>query len=114
MSRTDAHTPFFVRLHFGEFATSPYHASCHPECDLPERPPLRRDYRTNCTWLFQYTGIGACSCWMCHEGPQARRANRRERQRDRRVLADALKAWRAGEDDAFEDIRPTLSRLRYM
>lgn len=106
MSRTDAHAPLLVRLARGELAVKARHACHHPQCDLPTHPPFTEGEwsQTRCHWEFRYTGINVCSCWMCHAGPQHRQANRRERNRGRRMLAEASKSWRAGEESAFDDL----------
>jgi hypothetical protein len=85
LSRTDAHSPFWVRLARGELAVHPEHAHPHPVCDLPETPAdaVRPYGVTKCHWALHYTGINVCSCWMCHAGPQHRHANRTQRHGSR-------------------------------
>lgn len=115
MSRTDAHTPFRVRRHRGELAARAVHASDHAACDLPERPPLTSAEweQTRCRWEMLYTGVNVCSCLLCHAGAEAHRANRRSRQRDRRQLGEALKAWRGGAVDGFDHVSEICSRRDY-
>lgn len=89
MSRTDAHTPLWVRLVRGELAAHPVHAANHDQCDLPDHPGPSP---TRCYWAFVYTGTKVCSCWMCQGGAEHRRENRRRRHRDRRELRAARPA----------------------
>jgi hypothetical protein len=105
LSRTDAHSPSWVRLARGELAARPDHAHPHPVCDLPETPAdtVRQYGATKCRWALQYTGINVCSCWMCNAGPRHRHANRTERHGCRVTLATALARWRGGDAYAFDD-----------
>jgi hypothetical protein len=105
LSRTDAHSPFWVRLARGELAVRQEHAHPHLVCDLPETPAdaVRPYGATKCHWALHYTGINVCSCWMCHAGPQHRHANRIRRHGCRATLAMALARWRGGDASAFDD-----------
>lgn len=107
LSRTDAHAPLWVRLARVELAAEAIHAPDHVDCDLPARPPaIRPPWRptTKCYWTFRYTGTAICSCWMCHSGWEARRSNRIARQRHRVSARAALRRWRQGDEDAFDDL----------
>jgi hypothetical protein len=109
LSRTDAHVPFWVRLARGDLAAEAKHASNHAVCDLPARPPIKREGwlpTTNCYWTLRYTGTHICSCWMCHSGPQHRQENRNQRHRDRIAQRSALRQWRHGDESAFDDLAP--------
>jgi len=109
LSRTDAHSPFWVPLAHGDLAAQAQHASAHAVCDLPDQPPAKwEDWlsATNYRWAFHYTGTNVCSCWMCHAGPQHRQENRNKRHRDRVALRAALGRWRHGDQSAFDDLAP--------
>ena len=74
-------------------------------CDLPETPTdVMRPYGgTKYHWALCYTGINVCPCWMCHAGPQHRRATRTQRHGCRVSLAMALTRWRGRDTCAFDD-----------
>lgn len=111
MSRTDAHTPLWVRLSREELPAKAHHSSDHAQCSLSVHP--RDQYvdgtsswnlRTDCHWTYKWVGISICSCRMCHAGPQRRAENRLARHRDREALHVALGRWRAGDADAFDEL----------
>lgn len=101
MSRTDAHTPYRVRVVRGEVAVRAVHRCAGGKCDLPDLNPgwtigrIGRCYRQ-----FTFTGRGICSCWMCHwhHRPEQRRAVVRTR------LRAAACEWNAGGWEAGWDV----------
>lgn len=77
MSRTDAHSPYRVRVARREVAVVPVHRCAGAECDLPALSPTWTTGRIGrCYWEFVYTGTNVCSCWRCHwrTRPEERRA----------------------------------------
>ena len=108
MSRTDAHTPFAVRISRGELGAHDEHDHRDGVCDLPQRRGFTRSSlpRTRCRWEWTYTGVAICSCPMCHAGEWHRRESRTRRQRDRIAIADALRAWIGGEPTSFDELVP--------
>jgi len=90
MSRTDAHSPFRVRVARREISVVAVHRCGGRDCDLPARGA---GGRTRCHWEFAYTGDGVCSCWMCHW--HHRTEDRRSAVRTR--LRDEARAWNGGD-----------------
>jgi len=109
LSRTDAHSPLWIRLARRELASEAAHAAAHAACDLPDYPSLTRPAwlpATKCHWVLHYTGTNVCSCWMCHAGRQHRQENRAQRRRDHVALHIAVGRWRHGDESAFDDLAP--------
>jgi hypothetical protein len=106
MSRTDAHTPFGVRLSRGELGVHEDHDHRAGDCDLPSRDTVVRVWlpANRCRWASSFAGVAVCSCQMCHAGWWHRRENRNRRHRDRITIAQAGKAWRAGDSTSFDDL----------
>ena len=95
MSRTDAHTPFRVRVARREVTVRAVHRCAGRVCDLPA---LDADWSTTgsigrCYWEFDFTGTNVCCCWMCHwlRRPEQRRAAVRAE------LRGVAREWNAGE-----------------
>ncbi|GAA1482489.1 hypothetical protein GCM10009624_29290 [Gordonia sinesedis] len=117
MSRTDAHTPYRVRVARRELAVHAVHRCAGRECDLPD---LVADWSIGrvgrCYWEFAYSGINVCSCWMCHwrSRPEPRRSSRGARRVELRGVArrwsevGAVDRQRAADILAFFD-RPGTS-----
>lgn len=103
MSRTDAHTPYRVRVARREIAVRAVHRCADRECDLPDFDPDWTIGRIRCCyWEFVYTGTSICSCWMCHwhHRPEVRRAAVRTE------LRGVVREWNARDVDAgwkYED-----------
>lgn len=94
MSRTDAHTPYRVRVARREVAVRAVHRCGGGVCDLPALDPNWSTGRIGCCyWEFAYTGVSVCSCWMCHwrSRPEVRRATVRAE------LRGMAREWNAGE-----------------
>lgn len=93
VSRTDAHTPFRVRVARREVAVRAVHRCASGECDLPELVPGWSGGRGDrCYWQWLFTGRGVCSCWTCHwrTRPEVRRASVRA------GLRGVTREWNAG------------------
>lgn len=100
MSRTDAHTPFRVRVARREVAVRAVHRCAGRECDLPALDPGWSTGRIGrCYREFVYTGRSVCACWMCHwhHRPEVRRAGVRA------GLRGVAREWNAGERDEWRD-----------
>lgn len=103
MSRTDAHTPYRVRVARRELAVHAVHRCAGRECDLPD---LVADWSLGrvgrCYWEFAYSGINVCSCWMCHwrSRPEHRRSSRGARGVELRGVA---RRWNGGDASAGWD-----------
>ncbi len=94
MSRTDAHVPLRIRIARGDIGYVEVHDHTDGVCDLPD--PFDPDWEwrvSGCRREFRWTGIGVCSCWMCHGGEDKRRERRRRRQRVRRELRAERRQW---------------------
>lgn len=101
MSRTDAHTPFRVRVARRELAVRAVHRCAGRDCALPDVGPGWTIGRIGrCYWEFRYTGTNVCSCWMCHwhSSPEVRRAAIRA---DLRAVA---REWNAGAAKAGREV----------
>lgn len=93
VSRTDAHTPYRVRVARREIAVRAVHHCAGRGCDLPDLDPDWTIGRVGrCYWDFVYTGVNVCSCWMCHwrRHPEQRRAVTRT------GLRAVAREWNAG------------------
>ncbi|WP_152664815.1 hypothetical protein [Mycobacterium sp. UM_Kg27] len=90
MSRTDAHAPFHVRVARREITVVAVHRCGGRDCDLPDRST---GHVSRCYWLFHFTGVNVCSCWMCHSHnrPEDRRSAVRAR------LRGMARAWNGGD-----------------
>lgn len=94
MSRTDAHTPYRVRVARREIAVRAVHTCGGLDCDLSAIDPGWSIGRVgSCHWEFVYTGTNVCSCWMCHEQHRPERS----RAAVRSGLRAVTRAWNAGE-----------------
>jgi hypothetical protein len=94
VSRTDAHTPYRVRVARREVAVRAVHRCAGRECDLPVPVPGWSGRRGDCCyWQWFFTGVNVCSCWMCHwhHRPEVRRAAVRAE------LRGVAREWNAGE-----------------
>jgi hypothetical protein len=94
MSRTDAHTPYRVRVARHEVTVRAVHRCAGGECDLPPLDPGWTIGRIGkCHWQFTYTGVNVCNCWMCHwhHRPEVRRGAVRA------GLRGVAREWNAGE-----------------
>lgn len=101
MSRTDAHTPYRVRVARREVSVVPVHRCAGRDCDLPALDPSWSIGRIGrCYYEFTFTGTNVCSCWMCHwhSRPEVRRAAVRA------ALRSAVREWNAGEQDGSVDL----------
>lgn len=90
MSRTDKTAPFNVKLRRGDLATDEYHDHRNGVCDLKADPQRVEFSPGACYRVLHYTGIGVCSCPMCHavEPPTTEtQRRRRERHAGKRSLA---------------------------
>ncbi|SKM19290.1 Uncharacterised protein [Mycobacteroides abscessus subsp. massiliense] len=87
MSRTHKTKPFWVKLRQGHLAAEEFHDHRVGPCDLPGQIVGDSWHTTRCRYLFAYTGVHTCCCWMCH-GPDERRKDRVERRR-------AVRDWRS-------------------
>jgi len=97
VSRTDAHTPFRVRVARREIAVRAVHRCPGPECDLPALDPDWSIGRIGrCYHEFTYTGVNVCSCRMCHwhSRPEVRRAAVRGE------LRAVAREWNGGDGEA--------------
>lgn len=94
VSRTDAHSPYRVRLARREVRACAVHSCAGFDCDLPAPDPgwsigrIGRCYRE-----FVYTGTNVCSCWMCH----CHHRPERRRSAVRTELRAVAREWNAGE-----------------
>ncbi|OBF43958.1 hypothetical protein A5719_01870 [Mycolicibacterium peregrinum] len=95
MSRTDAHTPYRVRVARREVAVRAVHRCAGRDaCDLADLyPGWTTGHIGYCYWEFLYTGRGVCSCWMCHwhHRPEQRRSTLRAE------LRAVVREWNGGE-----------------
>ncbi len=94
MSRTDAHTPYSVRVARREVTVRAVHRCAGRVCDLPALDPGWSTGRIGrCCWEFAFTGTSVCCCWMCHwhRCPEVRRATVRAE------LRAVVREWNAGE-----------------
>lgn len=94
MSRTDAHTPYRVRIARREVAVRAVHRCAGRTCDLPALSPDWSIGRIGCCYHeFVYTGTNVCSCWMCHwkSRPEVRRGAVRTE------LRGVAREWNGGE-----------------
>ena len=101
MSRTNAHSPYRVRVHRREVAVHAVHRCAGRDaCDLPDLDPTWTIGRVGrCYHEFSYTGVSVCSCWMCHwhSRPEVHRASVRT------GLRQVAREWNGGsEEAAFE------------
>jgi hypothetical protein len=103
MSRTDAHTPFAVRIARGEIGAHEEHDHRSGDCDLPERDACR-SITTRCTWTWSWTGVAICACELCHAGVWRRRQNRHGRHSNRVEISAARKVWNGGNPDSFDEV----------
>lgn len=97
MSRTDAHTPYRVRVARRELAARAVHRCAGSECDLPDLVAVWSIGRVGrCHWEFAYTGTNVCSCWMCHwhSRPEPRRSSRGARRVELRGVG---RRWNGGD-----------------
>lgn len=100
MSRTDAHSPFRVRVARCEVSAFPVHRCAGR--DARDLPNLGSEWAIGhvgrCHWQFTYTGVNICSCWMCHwhHRPEVRRAAKRAE------LRGVAREWNAGEQEAAD------------
>ncbi|MGV0675711.1 hypothetical protein ABQE62_05895 [Mycolicibacterium fortuitum] len=96
MSRTDAHTPYRVRVARREVSVVPVHRCAGSVCDLPDLDPAWTIGRIGrCYWEFVFTGTEVCSCWMCHwhHRPEQRRSTLRAE------LRGVAREWNAGSGE---------------
>jgi hypothetical protein len=102
VSRTDAHTPYRVRVARREIAVRAVHRCAGlDECDLPGLSSAWTIGRIGrCYREFTFTGTNVCCCWMCHWHwrPEVRRA---------RVCAElrgVARDWNGGTRDAGQEV----------
>lgn len=92
MSRTDAHSPFHVRIERGEIRRYAVHScdlvSCPLDAEVGDPRPVG-----SCWWDYVNAGENWCSCSMCHwhRRPEVRGASTRTR------LRDVTRAWNGGD-----------------
>ncbi|MBE3016175.1 hypothetical protein IL992_44570 [Microbispora sp. NEAU-D428] len=110
MSRTDKTKPLIVRLWHGDLDRQAAHDhGAGSGCDLPATlAEDRATLHTRCVWEFRWTGTPCCCCGICRDQTGYRRLLRRIRTADKARLATATKAWRSGDEAAYDDIVPVL------
>ncbi|QSM02388.1 hypothetical protein PROPHIGD86-1_127 [Mycobacterium phage prophi86-1] len=69
-----------MKLRQGHLMAEEFHDHRMGQCDLPGQIVGDSWHATRCRYLFAYTGVHTCCCWMCH-GPDERRKDRSERKR---------------------------------
>src|SRR5262245_53788848 len=111
MSRTDKTKPLLFNIWYGDLARQDRHrhGGDLATCDLPATlaEALARHGRGRCHWSYLWTGTNEC-CGFC----RPRIGWGGVRTKDRGRLSNRVKAWNAGDPDAFDDVDAAL-RIHY-